>query len=389
MNPEEIIKSVRIYEENNLIKTDFRVKPTAKLPIGKMSNRFRFSHGVTFSPKEFKRIELNKFKMAHEHYLSLFDNVENKEVVLFEDVAYDALAEAEVNRRKTDGTKNYLSILENRVLPYFGKMPIKSILPKDIRSFILEMSKLGMSRSTWFKHYFVIKRVFDYIAENFTDSSPLKHVKRSSPLFKIPSSQEDAYYTRDEVDKMLKATYNGRNEYELRKHNFISLFCHVGLLQGLRTGEIMALKYSDLDFENSTINVQRSITRSIIDVPKNGESRLIPLVDKLRVKLLKSQEIAKCDWVFPNPQTLNPYTYSRTISDHHFKPFLSRLDIPYKKLYQLRASFSTLALLSGVSLPVVSKCLGHKSLAVTEKHYIKLNALKQTDMKNELELLTA
>lgn len=389
MSIQEIIKSVRVHVENELIKHDYRVKSTAKLPIGKTGNRFRFSHGVAFSAQAFKSISKRKFELAYEHYLSLFNNIENKEVLLFEDIAYEALAEAEAGRRKIDGTKNYLSILEKRVLPHFGKMPINNILPKDINSFILLMSKLGMSRSTWFKHYFVINKVFSYASVNYGTNNPIAGIKRNSPLFKKPSSKADAYYTREEVSKILNDTCKGCSEKELKKHNFTSLFCHIGLLQGLRTGEIMALKYSDIDFENSTIHVQRSMTRSVIDVPKNGESRLLPLVDRLRIKLLESQKLSKCDWIFPNPQTLRPYTYSRTISDHHFKAMLLRLNIPYKTLYQLRASFSTLALLNGVSLPVVSKMLGHKSLEVTEKHYIKLNELKQSEMKKELELLTA
>lgn len=59
----------------------------------------------------------------------------------------------------------------------------------------------------------------------------------------------------------------------------------------------------------------------------------LPLVGKLYDRLLKHKETAICDWMFPNPWTKMPYTDTRTIVDHFFKPMLQRLSIEYKGLY--------------------------------------------------------
>ncbi|MCK5294305.1 MAG: site-specific integrase [Arcobacteraceae bacterium] len=385
----DIIKSVKVSNKEGNITLDIIVKSTAKLPIGKKGYRFRHNIGK-YTAVMFKYTEKNKFKIAYEYYQSKFDDIENKEVILFEDVAFLALKEAEINRRKIDDTKNYLSILKKHVLPYFGKMPLKDIKVKDVKAWIVEQGKLDISQSTFNKRHYVIKRVLDYSNENeYTSSNIIQHVKRSSPLFRKRQSNDDAFYTQDEVDLILNDTYEGSNINELRNHNFINTFCHIGILIGARTGEISALKFSDINWEERTIKIQRSITKSIIDSTKTGVSRTVPMVEKLYQRLLKHKESAICDWIFPNPITLMPYTDSRTISDHKFKSMLKRLNIPYKGLYQLRHTFTTLAILNGVLLPTVSKCLGHRGgTAVTQKHYLRLGNTNQKDMREQLEKLT-
>ncbi len=384
------IKSVRVYEENSIIKLDYRVQQSAKLPKGKKGNRFRHSTGVEYSATAFKRTNLKRFELALEHYESQFQDLENKEVVLFEDLAFLALKEAESGRRKTDDKKNYLSILKKHVLPYFGKMPIKDVKVKDVKAWMVKMGELKISQSTYNKRHYVLKRVLDYANENeYTVSNIMQHVKRTSPMFKKREVKDDAFYTQEEVELILNDTYSGDSEEELRNHNYINTFVHVGLLLGARTGEISALKFSDIDFEAGTVTIQRSITKSVISTTKTGVSRTIPMVKELHDRLLKHKETAICDWVFPNPKTLNPYTDSRTIVDHKFKPMLKRLKIPYIGLYQLRHTFTTLAIQKGISLVTVSRCLGHAGTEVTQKHYLRLGNSNQADVRKELESLTA
>ena len=137
LNQNPVIKSVRIYEEDGYIKADYRTKPNAKVPKGKVGNRFRFSTGIQATPSGLKSIEKNKYDLAMEHYESLFQTLENKEIVLFEDIAHLALKEAEADRGKLDGTKDYLNILLKDVLPFFGKLPLQDIKVKDIKFWII------------------------------------------------------------------------------------------------------------------------------------------------------------------------------------------------------------------------------------------------------------
>lgn len=383
MNTREIIKSVRVYVDNEIIKLDYRTQPRN----GKKTERFRHSTGMAVSKSMTKVVEKKKFEYAIEHYYS---KLENKEVVLFEDIAELALEEAEAGRRKDDGTKDYQSILAKHVNPHFGKMPLSDIKVKDIKAFMLKMSKLGISQNRYNKYHFVLKRVLDYAHENeYISFNVMTHVKRTSKLFKKSKSQDNAYYTESEVQKILSDTCEGCNELERVRHLFIKTFAHVGLLTGARSGEIMALKFSDINFENRTITIQRSIRRNVISSTKTDEERTIPMVGKLYDALVKWKEYSKSEWVFPNPLTYRPYTYSRTIVDHRFKPMLKRLNIPYRGMYNTRHTFASLSVQKGIPMHIVKECMGHKDIATTQRFYLRFGNLDQSDVRDQLENLIA
>ncbi len=113
-NLTDTIKSVRGYEDNGLLKMDYRVQANVKLPKGKVGNRFRSSTGKAYTTMAMKHFEKYKFELALEHYESLFNNLENTDEPTFGDVAELALKEAESDRRKTEATKDYLRILHSQ-----------------------------------------------------------------------------------------------------------------------------------------------------------------------------------------------------------------------------------------------------------------------------------
>jgi len=382
------IKSVRIYIEHDTIKGDYRTRPDAKIPKGKTGNRFRFSTGMEASKINLKRVELNKFELALKHHESLLDPLECKSELLFEDIASKALAEAASDRRKHDGTKDYENILKNDVLPTFGKMVLKEIKASHIKAWQVKMGERKISQSRFNKIYYVFKRGMDFAAENgYIDLNPITFVKRSSKMFSKPKSKENDYFSAAEREIILNDTCEGCTAKERDYHAFMNAFMHVAFLAGGRTGEIMALKWDDVDFETGTITFSTSIRKGVIDVTKTGESRTLPMVGRLAAALLKWKGDTTRKYVFPNPKKGVPYTDSRTIVDHKYKPMLKRLGIPFKILYNGRSTFASLAFEKGVSMLTVSKCLGHKNIATTQRYYIRMGNVDHDTTRAELESL--
>jgi integrase len=389
-NIDSIAKSIRIFVEDGIIKFDYRTKANVPLPKGKIGNRFRFSTGMKETPSSFKEIERNKTKLVQEHYEGLFQTLENKEIVLFEDVAFLALKEAEADRGKKDGTKDYENILKLDVLPFFGKLPLQDIKVKDIKAWVNEIAEQELSQSRFNKKYYVVKRVLDYACQNdYMLANPISHVKRGSKLFSKPKDKSTEYFSKEERNLILTDTCENGTAKEKIDFPFINTFIHVALLTGARTGEIMALKLEDIDFENNTITIQRTVRKGIIAGTKTGKNRTIPMIKTLKEALIKWIGTSNRVWLFPKTTIDFPYSDSRTIVDKYYKPLLARLNLKYRVLYNTRHSFASVAVENKIPISTVSKCLGHSVLSTTERFYLQFGNANQDDIRDQLENLTA
>ena len=383
LNP---IKSCRVYIEQGMIKIDFRTQKSAPLPAGKSDNRFRLSTGKTVSKTALKEVEKIKEELSLAHYKALMSTPQNKECVLFSDIAEKALEEAAVNRRKVDGTLDYQRILNKDILPTFGAISMKEIKPAHIKRWQVKMAEGRGSQSRFNKRFTALKTVLDYAHVNgFIDTNPISAVNRNSPLLAKAVSNSMDYFSIAEREKILNSLPASLNKDEIYKHTFILTFLHVALLIGARTGEIMCLKWKDINFENGLITIERSIRKGIISTTKTGTTRTVPMVKRLKGALEKWREQSRGEYLFPVRFKGSPYTDSRSIVDTMFKPLLKRLNIPFRKLYSTRATFASLAIEQGISVAIVSLCLGHSTTATTQRYYVRFGHLDATNTRLELE----
>lgn len=390
MDNSNTIKSVRVYDVNGVLHLDYRLKNNVRIPKGKKS-RIRFSTNQKATKIAMNKVEKKKFILALQHYQQLMELVENKEsnTILFSEIAYPALKEAEYNRRKDDGTTDYIHILEADILPTFGDMYLSNIKPKDIKAWQVDMSEDGISQSRFNKKYYVLKRVLDYALENeLLQNNPIAHVKRSSKLFSKPKDKSSEYYTQSEREALLNYVYDGYSSKKQEQTQFMVAFLYVAFLTGARTGEIMALEWDDIDFENKLIRINKSIRKGILSTTKTDTARYVPMVARLSDALIKWKELSNGNkYLFPVPHKGVPYRDSRAIIDSKFKPLLQELNIPYKKLYNTRHTFASIAVENGISLPTVATCLGHRTVATTQQFYVRLGNLDYNKSRNELERL--
>jgi integrase len=145
-------------------------------------------------------------------------------------------------------------------------------------------------------------------------------------------------------------------DYLSDKHLSLYLICLFGIHAGLRRGEIFGLQYGDIDALKNRITVQRSYAGPT----KNGKTRVVPLSERL-AKALESK-----DYLTNSPteaifQIFDPNADLRKICKH--------LKIREITIHDLRHTFATLALESGVSPRTVQSWLGHSSLTTTLNIY--------------------
>ena len=387
----ELISSIRVYVEKAMIKIDYRVTTSAKLPIGKKGNRFRFSTAKKAIPLNMKYVEKHKLSLVLNHYNSQFQSLENKDEPTFGDIAELALSEAEANRRKDDGTQDYRRILYADIARSFWDIELSSIKVKDIKAW---QKSIGTSReisqSRFNKIFYVLKRVLDYAMENdYIVSNPISYVNRSSKLFKKQKRNENNYFSKEQMRLILDDTCKNCNAVNKMKYPFINTYMHVAFLTGARVGEIASLTWDNIDFEKGMITFATSIRKGVLDVTKTDEVRTVPMVQELADVLLKYREANPLEYVFINPKTRSYYKDTRSIVDTYYNPLLARLNLPKIVMYQTRATFASISIEKGIPLSTVSKCLGHKSTEITSRYYLKFGKVNQDDIRNQLESLSA
>ncbi|WP_187834681.1 site-specific integrase [Helicobacter pylori] len=147
----------------------------------------------------------------------------------------------------------------------------------------------------------------------------------------------------------------------------LKAFLTTAFFTGLRTGEQLALLWSDIDFENKKININKSLNISgVITSPKNKPSirevDLLEPVEKI-LKELKATEPANKKMIF--------LSFPKRTQDFQraFKKLLKALNFKDRKLYTTRHTFASLMLSQGEEAMWVSKTLGHKDLNTTHKTY--------------------
>ena len=157
---------------------------------------------------------------------------------------------------------------------------------------------------------------------------------------------------------------------------------YIELATGLRRGELLGLKWEDLDLEQGTLRVQRQVSRingEVVEAPLKTKNsyRTISLGEDA-VGILKKQK-KKCgdsEYVFPSP-TGGPISPDSVIQMLH--RVLKRAGLPKVRFHDLRHTFATVALQNGVDIKTVSGMLGHYSAGFTLDTYAHVTTAAQRE----------
>ncbi len=153
----------------------------------------------------------------------------------------------------------------------------------------------------------------------------------------------------------------------------------ISLYTGLRIGEICALKWEDINFEDKLIYVTHTIqrvyqadnnnTKVIFTTPKTQNSiRKIPLAKTLYEKLKPmSKKYSKKAFILTGKENkwVEPMGYRYT-----YKMLLEKCKIPYKSFHCLRHTFATRCISIGMDVKSLSEILGHSNVTVTLNIYV-------------------
>ena len=289
----------------------------------------------------------------------------------------------------------YYEYVSQNIKEYFAGTILQNISPACIQKYLIYLrndfkSKAGkpLSAETLHHHYRVLNMMFAY-------------AERLELISKNPMSKVDApRRERKPVEAMNKE--QAAKFFQLLDACPLDFRCmlHLMMTTGVRRGECIGLKWSDLDEKAGTITICRNVTYTpesgtIVSTPKTSNSmRTIPIMPSTLqlLQTLKKQTSSKHPdthlrgaFIFPSENSLyeprNPDSVTRRV-----KRFMKNNDFPDLSPHDLRHSCATLLLSQGADIKSVQEILGHADASTTLNFYVK-SALQQ--MKSATEKYAA
>lgn len=314
--------------------------------------RYRLSTGKEATPINIQWIS----KKHREVLLQLIDKDKPKIVEMFNEFALQSL---EVNKHSIKPTTHriYTSMLDKHIMPYFKHYRLDEIKPSSIKTFQSKLLNSMDARSVKNVRNLLSKILEDAKMDEIIDRNPVKLVKPP----KFIKTDEITPFTLEEVMTILE-----------NANEFMRTFLNVAFFTGMRTGEVMALRWEDIDFNKGKIIVRNSITDGVESNTKTGKTRIIDMLDPVQ-NTLKHHYVKsglRHKYIFTSRKG-TPYTKSSAIVETYWKPLLKRCAMAYRVLYSTRHTFATIMLKNGEDLLWVSKTLGHANISTTMKYYIK------------------
>ena len=156
---------------------------------------------------------------------------------------------------------------------------------------------------------------------------------------------------------------------------------YIELATGLRRGELLGLKWTDIDWKNGIIKVRRQVARvdgQIVEAPlKTKNAYRTVTISQQAIEVLKAQKKKTNDtYVFPSP---NGGPISPDSVNNMLKRVLEGAGIPKVRFHDLRHTFAIIALQNGVDIKTVSGMLGHFSAGFTLDTYAHVTTSAQKE----------
>lgn len=250
--------------------------------------------------------------------------------------------------------RDYTSAIYHHLIPAFGEMAISELTAIKVKEFLADLPCSNKRKSNIL---IPLRRVFDELYhDEIIDKNPLERVKN------LPAStREPEPFNADEITKILQ-------ELKGQEKNLIQF----AFYSGLRTSELIALRWQDVDFDKNCIYVRTAKVRGHLKCTKTKSGKREVTLQPQAKDALLSQNIStgkQSDIVFHDSRTNQPWKDDQAIRKIVWAPTLTKAGIKYRNPYQTRHTFASMLLSRGENPMFVAQQMGHKDWSMIIKVY--------------------
>jgi len=262
--------------------------------------------------------------------------------------------------------ENYLGNLNNHILPAFGSIFVNAIKRKNLKFIFDKKYAEGLNLNTIKLIRAPINGILSYAVElELIESNPLRDLtlKYKKKKFEIdPLSESESQLLLEQAMVFMDGNY------------YPAILC--ALRTGMRIGEMQALKWKDIDFDNRQIEVKRSYRKGRMTGTKNHQRRRVDMTLHLTETLKAHRTAQKRDALKtgrPVPEFVFARVKGELLNRDTFKNTLDRCTeragLRKIRTHSLRHSYATIRLMKGHNVGDVSYQLGHSSIKITYDVY--------------------
>ncbi len=257
---------------------------------------------------------------------------------------------------KLSTQKRYRQTLDTHLLPAFGDTRLCEIGNLDVQRFVLQKMQHGLGWETCSHLRNLMSRVFGMAKRwnFFALDNPAQGVE----LPEKKAVREKQVLSPQQIRALLMLLKEPCRTMVL-----------LGVLTGLRVGEILGLRWKDVDFVSGQLRVEQAVYRGSIGSPKTkGSRRVLPLPEAVLVALRGRHGLTSEDSLVFETHEHTPYR-DNNLLHRELKPAGVKIGAPWLSWHTLRRTHATLLQAAGGSLKDASAQLGHSKLSTTHEIY--------------------
>ena len=275
-------------------------------------------------------------------------------------------------RKTTMKQKEY--VMNDKVLPYFGKMPINEITAPMICKWQGEMMEKGFKPTYLKTIHNQLSAILNY-AVNFYDL-------RSNPCRKAGSmgkskADERPYWTLEEFQKFSDAIMDKQDSW---------IAFQILFWIGMRIGELLALTPADFNFDKETVTINKSYQRlkgqDMITSPKTKKSNRTIKMPKFLCEEMKEY----LGMIYGLKKKDRIFTVTKSYLHHEMDRGAKAAGVKRIRIHDLRHSHASLLVELGFPPLAIAERLGHEKIETTLNTYSHLYPNKQAELADRLEL---
>lgn len=272
------------------------------------------------------------------------------------------IADLERRGRKPSTVTAVRSAVDVHLAPFFDGRTAQSVTPADVTGLLVKMEGAKLSPKSIRNYVGTLSAIYRF--------GQRKHVLRENPAAhvelpeKVSYSNDIRFLEPDEVDALARNARPGMFE-AVDRAMYVT-----AAMTGLRQGELIALRWRDVDWTAQKVRVRRNYVRGEFGTPKSRRSeRSVPMADRVAGELDRLFKASACqdddDLVFAHPLTRGPLERAGVLRRFRHALKAGRLDSAHR-FHDLRHTFGTRMAATGVAMRTLQEWMGHRDIQTTQ-----------------------